>query len=1134
MTTAFVGNFSDTWNDSGTTFNAIKVDVTDGASASDSTLIDLQVGSTSQFKVDKGGIITAKGFLAEGNVDLQGNRLVLDADNDSYINVNGDDSVSIYISGTEVLKLDGAADDKLILDGVSFSPTGAVLGQALGYPNSTTTLEPYTPAGGGDTLKAADETVTGDWNFTGALQWNGVQVVSLSAAQTLTNKTFDLTNNTLSGTTAQFNSALSDGSFATLAGAETLTNKTLTSPTIDLSTVTSAGDLAVADGGTGSSTSDAAKVGLRITVGTVAAMTALTKASLADGEWAYVKAYSSEGDGGEGWFRYDSGSSASEIRGIVEATDEGGAGRWIRSAQWVTPPMWGYGTGTLSADTAALQALVSGGYKIEIDREVVTDEINIDATGEMRFTKGGKFKFDGTNGTGDFVLDIRDAGDGYTFHSLTVDGDTANRKTSGNGTMNAIRGQSGADNIRFLGVTKVDNIYGRPLFAQSADKWKIEGWYSDACAGSFNAADCDDWDIGIFAATNFDTDDNGLQSDAFEMRRCERWTVEHVSINGMVVDDISGSVGGQAVVVEQIADCVFGSVFVRDIQNDATSPVQTRQGMSIVSADRCSWGIINIEGCDEGVEQSGCRNCTFGEVTLDGAYDADSLVNIQSTVGWHQKAAYETGIAVNQDVRHKSGNYGNVIGVMTIKRYGIGYRTHAGGNSIGVLRLEGCYLDGWRSQGTANQDAFENQTQIIDPIFENSVSQLIASGCGRLGVDLIRSVNLSIGSARIHDCGWDTAAADSIRAALGNAATSNAIVTDPYVGCLDTRSALNFDETDAVSFRAGSTTDLSSSGKGYQYDFSLVNTAEVTLFIGAIVSVDGVEWRVVDRKGDTFTGEAASSHTLTPTEVALTGTWTLAEDGNGLQTLTGSGGSANSEVQGRYWIKANWGAGDEWALVDGVSSDNTISIDPENNFTSSSGSGVTVYKGEDDIAGVKRQLYGVRIPNDANFTGFVIGKYVGDDSVNAEYHPDCFTGTWEDRFGEGSVIRIDSSPATLSTGGSESIIIGPSAVTGADVTTSIPASYKLEGYRAIVTTEVTGGGLGDLRLFVRQTSTSGDIDIFEESLGLTQNSKARGGITATSDEAMQIRSRLSSNPSAGAVRVEIFARKVTGANFANV
>jgi hypothetical protein len=54
-----------------------------------------------------------------------------------------------------------------------------------------------------------------------------------SLTTTLTNKTLDLTNNTLTGTTAQFNTALSDGDFATLAGTETLTNKTLTSPIIN-------------------------------------------------------------------------------------------------------------------------------------------------------------------------------------------------------------------------------------------------------------------------------------------------------------------------------------------------------------------------------------------------------------------------------------------------------------------------------------------------------------------------------------------------------------------------------------------------------------------------------------------------------------------------------------------------------------------------------------------------------------------------------------------------------------------------------------------------------------------------------------------------------------------------------------
>jgi hypothetical protein len=53
-----------------------------------------------------------------------------------------------------------------------------------------------------------------------------------AGAETLTNKTISLGSNTVSGTKAEFDAAMSDADFATLAGTETLTNKTLTSPAI--------------------------------------------------------------------------------------------------------------------------------------------------------------------------------------------------------------------------------------------------------------------------------------------------------------------------------------------------------------------------------------------------------------------------------------------------------------------------------------------------------------------------------------------------------------------------------------------------------------------------------------------------------------------------------------------------------------------------------------------------------------------------------------------------------------------------------------------------------------------------------------------------------------------------------------
>jgi hypothetical protein len=51
-------NLSRTWSDAGTTFTAIKYDITDSGSAAGSLLLDLRTNSTSRFKVAKSGAIT--------------------------------------------------------------------------------------------------------------------------------------------------------------------------------------------------------------------------------------------------------------------------------------------------------------------------------------------------------------------------------------------------------------------------------------------------------------------------------------------------------------------------------------------------------------------------------------------------------------------------------------------------------------------------------------------------------------------------------------------------------------------------------------------------------------------------------------------------------------------------------------------------------------------------------------------------------------------------------------------------------------------------------------------------------------------------------------------------------------------
>ena len=56
--------------------------------------------------------------------------------------------------------------------------------------------------------------------------------VTDSSTTTFSNKSIDLDSNTLSGTLAEFNTALQSDSFVSLTGSETLTNKTLTTPTL--------------------------------------------------------------------------------------------------------------------------------------------------------------------------------------------------------------------------------------------------------------------------------------------------------------------------------------------------------------------------------------------------------------------------------------------------------------------------------------------------------------------------------------------------------------------------------------------------------------------------------------------------------------------------------------------------------------------------------------------------------------------------------------------------------------------------------------------------------------------------------------------------------------------------------------
>jgi len=84
-----------------------------------------------------------------------------------------------------------------------------------------------------DTLKELSDALGADANFATTTATALGTKITASSSDTLTNKTIDLTSNTLTGTKAQFNAAITDADFVTLTGTEELTNKTLNSPTIN-------------------------------------------------------------------------------------------------------------------------------------------------------------------------------------------------------------------------------------------------------------------------------------------------------------------------------------------------------------------------------------------------------------------------------------------------------------------------------------------------------------------------------------------------------------------------------------------------------------------------------------------------------------------------------------------------------------------------------------------------------------------------------------------------------------------------------------------------------------------------------------------------------------------------------------
>jgi hypothetical protein len=172
---------------------------------------------TKDFRVKAGLIVegstatvNSHDILTEALVDAKGDLLV----------ASGADAVTRLAAGTNgyVLTANTSATN-----GIEWAAPAAV-----GVFESSISFEGATANDNETTLTVTDPTADRTITLPDATG----TVVLRDSTDTLTNKSIALSGNTVTGSIADFNTALTDADFATLAGTETLTNKTLTSPTV--------------------------------------------------------------------------------------------------------------------------------------------------------------------------------------------------------------------------------------------------------------------------------------------------------------------------------------------------------------------------------------------------------------------------------------------------------------------------------------------------------------------------------------------------------------------------------------------------------------------------------------------------------------------------------------------------------------------------------------------------------------------------------------------------------------------------------------------------------------------------------------------------------------------------------------
>jgi len=290
----------------------------------------------------------------------------------------------------------------------------------------------------------------------------------------------------------------------------------------------------------------------RLRLANIAAMTALTKATLTDGDIAYVDAYATDGDNGGGKFYWDASSSATAAQGIVAASDEAGTGRWIR--QFNGPVDVRY-CGAVVSPTVSTTACAAAHTYAEVNGLAVYYPEGTWLRASQTISTNGATVF----GAGKSVTTIKltDTTNNYVFYAtgvddmefrdFSIDGNKANNATISQG----FRIEGASNRLQIVDVEAYNCRNSGISLAGTGANARIVRCRMETCAqpGMVTSG----WTDSLVSQCEFyDNDQSGLQISGAS----HRWRVE-----GCTADSNGNTTAGAGITISTsdfvtVANCV--------------------------------------------------------------------------------------------------------------------------------------------------------------------------------------------------------------------------------------------------------------------------------------------------------------------------------------------------------------------------------------------------------------------------------------------------------------------------------------------------------------------------------------------------------------------------------------------------